>query len=59
MLAQDAVPGAVLDHIGIAVRSIGDALGIYRALGATISEPEVVMQERVRGGDDCCGGQPD
>jgi LAO/AO transport system kinase len=40
--------GAVLDHLGIAVRSISDSLGLYRALGAVASAVEEVPQERVR-----------
>jgi methylmalonyl-CoA epimerase len=39
----------VLDHIGIAVRDIDEALAFYRdALGAEIEEPEDVASERVR-----------
>lgn len=40
---------AVLDHVGIAVRDIGEALAFYRdALGLEIGEPEEVASQRVR-----------
>jgi LAO/AO transport system kinase len=42
------VDGAVLDHLGIAVRSIADSQGLYLALGASVSGIEEVAQERVR-----------
>jgi len=38
----------VLDHLGIAVRSIEGALGVYRALGMAVGDVEEVAQERVR-----------
>jgi LAO/AO transport system kinase len=40
--------GAVLDHLGIAVRSLSSSLGLYQALGAAVSGAEEVAQERVR-----------
>src|SRR5918999_1235370 len=40
---------AVLDHIGIAVRDVENALAFYRdALGLDIEEPEEVASQRVR-----------
>lgn len=42
------VEGAVLDHLGIAVRSIADSQGLYAALGVVVSGVEEVVQERVR-----------
>lgn len=40
---------AVLDHVGIAVKDIGEALAFYRdALGLEIGEPEEVASQRVR-----------
>src|SRR6201991_3979491 len=40
---------ATLDHIGIAVADIGDALAFYRdALGLEIEAPEEVVSQRVR-----------
>jgi methylmalonyl-CoA epimerase len=40
---------AELDHIGIAVRDIGEALAFYRdALGLEIEAPEEVASQRVR-----------
>jgi len=43
-----AAEGVVLDHLGIAVRSIADSEGLYSALGARVSGIEEVAQERVR-----------
>jgi methylmalonyl-CoA epimerase len=37
-----------LDHIGIAVRSLAAAKGIYETLGLTVSAEEVVEAEKVR-----------
>ena len=37
-----------IDHLGIAVRSLAAAKGIYEKLGLTISEEEVVESEGVR-----------
>jgi LAO/AO transport system kinase len=51
---KDTIPnGAVLDrllldHLGIAVRSIADSQGLYAALGARVSGVEEVAHERVR-----------
>ncbi len=45
---RTAVEGAILDHLGIAVRSISASLGLYEALGAGISGVEEVAQEQVR-----------
>ena len=42
------IDGVVLDHLGIAVRSIADSQGLYAALGIPVSEIEEVAQERVR-----------
>src|SRR5688572_12795408 len=40
---------AVLDHIGIAVRDLPQALACYRdALGLEVEEPEEVASQRVR-----------
>ena len=36
-----------IDHIGIAVRSIEDALGVYRALGLEVAHREVVAAQGV------------
>ena len=43
-----SIEGTVLDHLGIAVRSIADSQGLYAALGVLVSEVEEVVQERVR-----------
>ena len=43
-----SIDGAVLDHLGIAVRSIADSQGLYLALGVSVSGIEEVVQERVR-----------
>ena len=40
--------GPVLDHLGIAVRSIAQAAGVYEALGMRVSGVEEVQGERVR-----------
>jgi LAO/AO transport system kinase len=40
--------GLLLDHLGIAVRSILDSQGLYVALGARVSGVEEVAHERVR-----------
>jgi len=37
-----------IDHLGIAVKSLASAKGIYEKLGLKISEEEVVPQEKVR-----------
>jgi LAO/AO transport system kinase len=42
-----SLDGAVLDHLGIAVRSIADSQRLYAALGVTASAVEEVPQERV------------
>ncbi len=40
---------AVLDHVGIAVKDLGEALAFYRdALGLEITAPEEVASQRVR-----------
>jgi methylmalonyl-CoA epimerase len=40
---------AYLDHVGIAVRDVGEALAFYRdALGLEVEMPEEVVQQRVR-----------
>ena len=51
---KDTIPGGatldhlLLDHLGIAVRSISDSQGLYAALGARVSGVEEVAHERVR-----------
>ena len=40
--------GAVLDHLGIAVRSIEAARGLYEAIGVRVLGVEEIEQERVR-----------
>ena len=37
-----------IDHLGIAVRSLAGAKGIYEKLGLSVSPEEVVEQEKVR-----------
>jgi len=37
-----------IDHLGIAVKSLAAAKGIYQKLGLTVSEEEVVEGERVK-----------
>jgi len=37
-----------IDHIGIAVKSIAAARGIYEKIGLSISQEETVAQEKVR-----------
>jgi methylmalonyl-CoA epimerase len=39
---------AIIDHLGIAVKSIADAKLFYEKLGLTISKEEVVEAEQVR-----------
>jgi methylmalonyl-CoA/ethylmalonyl-CoA epimerase len=40
---------ATLDHIGVAVRELSEAIAFYRdALGLDVSEPSEVLSERVR-----------
>ena len=47
--AGSATPlGPILDHLGIAVRSLADSQKLYAALGAPPSEIEEVEHERVR-----------
>jgi methylmalonyl-CoA/ethylmalonyl-CoA epimerase len=46
---ESIVPGAVkIDHLGIAVRKLAEARGLYEALGLHVEHEEVVEQERVR-----------
>jgi len=40
--------GAVLDHLGIAVRSLDDSQRLYSALGVVVSGIEEIAHERVR-----------
>jgi LAO/AO transport system kinase len=40
--------GVSIDHLGIAVKSLAAAKGIYEKLGLTISPEETVEQEKVR-----------
>lgn len=42
------MPAIRIDHIGIAVESIEDSLGFYRALGLEVDHIEDVPQEGVR-----------
>lgn len=44
-----------IDHIGIAVRSIDEARGLYEALGMTVERIEEVPQEEVRVAMIACG----
>ena len=37
-----------IDHIGIAVKSLAAAKGIYEKLGLTVSQEEIVKGEQVR-----------
>jgi methylmalonyl-CoA epimerase len=37
-----------IDHLGIAVKSLAAAKGIYEKLGLSVSQEEVVEQEKVR-----------
>jgi methylmalonyl-CoA epimerase len=37
-----------IDHLGIAVKSLASAKGIYEKLGLTVSPEELVEQEKVR-----------
>jgi methylmalonyl-CoA epimerase len=39
---------ATIDHLGIAVKSIAAARGLYEALGLSVVHEEVVEQEQVR-----------
>jgi LAO/AO transport system kinase len=48
MYGLKPVPSPMLDHLGIAVRSIADSQGLYAALGVVVSGVEEVVQERVR-----------
>jgi methylmalonyl-CoA epimerase len=48
LLAGPGVSAAVLDHLGIAVRSIEASVGLYEAIGVRVSGIEEVAQERVR-----------
>ena len=43
-----AIVGPVVDHLGIAVGSIAEAAGLYRLLGARVSEVEEIAAEKVR-----------
>lgn len=46
---QESVTSAtVVDHLGIAVRSLWDSLHLYRALGMVVSAVEEIAHERVR-----------
>jgi LAO/AO transport system kinase len=45
---RPSVDGAVLDHLGIAVRSLADSQGLYAALGVPVSGIEEITQEQVR-----------
>ena len=40
--------GPVVDHLGIAVGSIAESAGLYRLLGARVSEVEEIAAEKVR-----------
>jgi LAO/AO transport system kinase len=43
-----AEPLPAIDHLGIAVKSLEDAVGFYRSLGLEVSHRETVEAERVR-----------
>ena len=43
-----AIVGPVVDHLGIAVGSIAESAGLYRLLGARVSEVEEIAAEKVR-----------
>ena len=47
-ILQDEAYSAVLDHLGIAVRSIEGSLEFYEALGVAVAGIEEVGHERVR-----------
>jgi LAO/AO transport system kinase len=40
--------GPMLDHLGIAVRSVAEAAGLYGALGMSVSVTEEIASEKVR-----------
>jgi LAO/AO transport system kinase len=46
--ALSVIPGTVLDHLGIAVRSLKASQSLYAALGVPVSGIEEVPHERVR-----------
>jgi len=47
--AEPREPSSVLDHVGIAVSDVGQALAFYRdALGLDVAAPEEVASQRVR-----------
>jgi methylmalonyl-CoA epimerase len=48
LIQGEAIEGAVLDHLGIAVASIAAARGFYESLGLVVSEEETVEREQVR-----------
>jgi LAO/AO transport system kinase len=45
---RPSVDGAVLDHLGIAVRSLADSQRLYATLGVSVSGIEEITQEQVR-----------
>ncbi len=49
-MADDPLTGLQLDHLGIAVSSIEEGLGIYRALGLELEGEEEVAEQGVRVG---------
>lgn len=46
--AGTVLDGPVLDHLGIAVKSLDASRAMYEALGISVSPTEEVQQERVR-----------
>jgi methylmalonyl-CoA epimerase len=46
--SDSSVKGARIDHLGIAVESIGAARGLYEALGLRVTHEETVEHEGVR-----------
>jgi methylmalonyl-CoA epimerase len=42
------LPGAKIDHLGIAVKSIAEARAFYEALGLKVTHEETVAHERVK-----------
>src|ERR1700722_10803297 len=45
---EDGMKAPVLDHLGIAVRSLEESRGLYEALGVIVSGIEDVEHEQVR-----------
>lgn len=47
-MMSEELPGAKIDHLGIAVKSIAAARAFYEALGLRVTHEETVEQERVK-----------